>query len=145
MTKILYSKPDQTLAIASPADGTVTQSFIDRRVPVGVSYSVVENSEIPTDLTYWKSWRLSNNTITYDMGVVKEIAVNNVKKTAVKALEEANECALLNEASTYSVANIQAAYADVKTQIQGSSEIATITSLVNTFVSTYGGGDAWVS
>ena len=82
MSKIIYTNSDGTIAIIHPI-GSIANGL--RAIPAGIStYSIVEDSIIPTDRSFRSSWvgvGIGNTgaTITSDMTKAKEIHKTNIR------------------------------------------------------------------
>ena len=82
MSKIIYTQENGVIAVVHPSDQSLVEMTIEeiaqRVVPVGIStYSIVEDSVIPTDRSFRNSWvgvgiGTTGGTITEDMTKAKE-------------------------------------------------------------------------
>lgn len=56
--RIIYENDQGGISIVIPAPGTdlTLQEVIDKSVPYGVAFKVVDQSEIPTDRTFRDAW-----------------------------------------------------------------------------------------
>ena len=94
MSKIIFSNSDGTLSFIvpclneiNPATGQpfTIQEIADKDLPAGIStYSVVEDSVIPTDIDFRDAWvgvgiGTTGGTISHDMTKAKEIHKNNIR------------------------------------------------------------------
>ena len=96
MTMIIYNDPETGILVEmwpclheiNPATNKpfTVQEVADKDVPDGVSYSIVEDSTVPTDLSFRDSWKgvgigTTGATITEDIVKAKEIHKNNIRNT----------------------------------------------------------------
>ena len=82
MKKIIYTQENGVIAVVHPSDQSLLEMTIEeiaqRVVPVGIStYSIVEDSVIPTDRSFRNSWvgvnvGTTDATITEDIDKAKE-------------------------------------------------------------------------
>ena len=83
MKKIIYTQENGVIAVVHPTDQSLVEMTIEeiaqRVVPVGITtYSIVEDSVIPTDRSFRNSWvgvgiGTTGGTITEDMTKAKEL------------------------------------------------------------------------
>ena len=83
MSKIIYTQENGVIAVVHPSDQSLVEMTIEeiaqRVVPVGITtYSIVEDSVIPTDRSFRNSWvgvgiGSTGGTITEDMTKAKEL------------------------------------------------------------------------
>ena len=91
MSRIIYTKSDGTVSILQPILTEINPNtgkaftileIAEKDVPVGIStYSIVEDSVIPTDRSFRDSWvgngvGVSTATIVEDLTKAKEMLVN---------------------------------------------------------------------
>ena len=94
MSRIIFSNSDGTLSFIvpclneiNPATGQAftIQEIADKDIPAGIStYSIVEDSVIPTDIDFRDAWvgvgiGTTGGTISHDMTKAKEIHKNNIR------------------------------------------------------------------
>ena len=94
MTMIIYNDPETGILIEmfpclneiNPATDKpfTVQEVADKDVPDGVSYSIVEDSSVPTDLSFRDAWKgvgigTTGATITEDITKAKEIHKTNIR------------------------------------------------------------------
>ena len=82
MSKIIYTQENGVVAVVHPTDQSLKEMTIEeiaqRVVPVGVTYSIVDDSVIPTDRSFRNSWvgvgigSTGGTTITEDIEKAKE-------------------------------------------------------------------------
>ena len=70
--KIIYRKESGGVAILHPTDEALSSMTIDeiakKDVPTGLSYKIVDDSEIPTDRTFRDAWTIDEATLTDGVG-----------------------------------------------------------------------------
>ena len=94
MSKIIFSNSDGTLSFIVPCLNEINpttgqpftiQEIADKDLPAGIStYSVVEDSVIPTDIDFRDAWvgvgiGTTGATISHNMTKAKEIHKNNIR------------------------------------------------------------------
>ena len=101
MSRIIFSNSDGTLSFIVPCLNEINpttgqpftiQEIADKDLPAGIStYSVVEDSVIPTDIDFRDAWvgvgiGTTGGTISHDMTKAKEIHKNNIRNTRKQLL-----------------------------------------------------------
>ena len=70
--KIIYKNESGGVSILHPTDEALSFMSIDdiakKDVPTGLSYKIVEDSEIPTDRTYRDAWTVDETTLSDGVG-----------------------------------------------------------------------------
>tara|TARA_B100000424_G_scaffold76445_1_gene56786 strand:+ start:424 stop:909 length:486 start_codon:yes stop_codon:yes gene_type:complete len=94
MTIIIYNDPETGILVETfpclnqinPATDKpfTVQEVADKDVPDGVSYSIVEDSSVPTDLSFRDAWKgvgigTTGATVTEDITKAKEIHKTNIR------------------------------------------------------------------
>ena len=94
MSKIIFSNSDGTLSFIVPCLSEINpttgqpftiQEIVDKDLPAGIStYSIVEDSVIPTDIDFREAWvgvgiGTTGGTISHDMTKAKEIHKTNIR------------------------------------------------------------------
>lgn len=94
MTMIIYNDPETGILVEmwpclheiNPATNKpfTVQEVADKDVPDGVSYSIVEDSSVPTDLSFRDAWKgvgigTTGATVTEDITKAKEIHKTNIR------------------------------------------------------------------
>ena len=90
MSKIIYTQENGVIAVVHPTDLSLEEMTIEqiaqKVVPVGIStYSIVEDSVVPTDRSFRNSWvgvgiGTTGGTITEDMSKAKELHKTNIRR-----------------------------------------------------------------
>ena len=103
MSRIIYTNSDGTVAILQPILTEINPNtgnpftigeIAEKDVPVGIStYSIVEDSVIPTDRSFRDSWvgngvGVSTTTIIEDLTKAKEIHKTNIRNARIPKLAE---------------------------------------------------------
>ena len=96
MSKIIYTQENGVIAVVHPTDLSLKEMTIEqiaqKVVPVGIStYSIVEDSVIPTDRSFRNSWvgvgiGTTGGTITEDMTKAKELHKAKIREARVDKL-----------------------------------------------------------
>ena len=96
MSKIIYTQENGVIAVVHPSDQSLVEMTIEeiaqRVVPVGIStYSIVEDSVIPTDRSFRNSWvgvgiGTTGGTIIEDMTKAKELHKAKIREARVDKL-----------------------------------------------------------
>ena len=56
--RIVYIEEDSSIGIIVPADcGLTIEEIAQKDVPTGLTYHIVDKSEIPTDRTFRNAWK----------------------------------------------------------------------------------------
>ena len=56
--RIVYINSDSSIVILTPADcGLTIEEIAQKDVPTGLTYHIVDKSEIPTDRTFRDAWK----------------------------------------------------------------------------------------
>jgi hypothetical protein len=56
--RIVYINSDGSIVILTPADcGLTIEEIAQKDVPTGLTYHIVDKSEIPTDRTFRDAWK----------------------------------------------------------------------------------------
>ena len=93
MSKIIYTQENGVIAVVHPSDQSLLEMTIEeiaqKVVPVGIStYSIVEDSVIPTDRSFRNSWvgvgiGTTGATITEDIDKAKEWHKTRIREARV--------------------------------------------------------------
>ena len=93
MSKIIYTQENGVIAVVHPTDLSLKEMTIEqiaqKVVPVGIStYSIVEDSVIPTDRSFRNSWvgvgiGTTGGTISEDMTKAKELHKAKIREARV--------------------------------------------------------------
>ena len=68
--KIIYNRSNKKISILHPApnwSGTM-EELAQKDVPTGLKYKIVEDSVIPTDLTFRDAWEVEESELTDGVG-----------------------------------------------------------------------------
>ena len=74
MSKIIFANADSGVSVVHPTGEVPINELVNRVVPAGASYEIVDDSVIPTDRTFRNAWVKSGATIAEDLPKCKEIA-----------------------------------------------------------------------
>ena len=70
--KIIYKNLNGGVSILHPTDEALSFMTIDeiakKDVPTGLSYKIVDDSEVPTDRTFRDAWTIDEATLTDGVG-----------------------------------------------------------------------------
>ena len=67
--RIIYKNTDGTIAIIIPADcGLTVEQIAQKDVPTGLSYKIVNVSDISSDRTFRNAWTIDNSELTDGVG-----------------------------------------------------------------------------
>lgn len=96
MSKIIYTQENGVIAVVHPTDLSLEEMTIEqiaqKVVPVGIStYSIVEDSVIPTDRSFRNSWvgvgiGTTGGIISEDMTKAKELHKTKIREARVDKL-----------------------------------------------------------
>ena len=68
--RIIYKTPEGTVTVMYPTSewtGTM-EELAQKDVPTGLKYKIVEDSVIPTDLTFRNAWEVDEKELTDGVG-----------------------------------------------------------------------------
>lgn len=68
--KIIYKQDDGVLAIITLADETNIIDNAPQYVPNGKKYKIIEDDDLPEDLTYRDAWTISDDELSDGVGVM---------------------------------------------------------------------------
>tara|TARA_R110002094_G_scaffold109755_2_gene107370 strand:+ start:189 stop:641 length:453 start_codon:yes stop_codon:yes gene_type:complete len=96
MKRIIYTNQDLTTSIVVPTDDTVDfEALANMVVPEGLSYEIVDITEIPSDRTYRNVWRHDTTPSLQKIGVVladaQSISLEKVRAKRDTALLEVDK------------------------------------------------------
>ena len=96
MSKIIYTQENGVIAVVHPTPQSLEEMTIDeiaqKVIPVGIStYSIVEDSVIPTDRSFRNSWvgvgiGSTGGTITEDMTKARELHKAKIREARADKL-----------------------------------------------------------
>ena len=70
--KIIYKNENGSVSIIHPTEDALSFMTIDeiakKDVPTGLSYKIVDDSEVPTDRTFRDAWTVDEATLTDGVG-----------------------------------------------------------------------------
>ena len=70
--KIIYKNENGGVSVVSPTEEALSFMTIDeiaqKDVPTGLSYKIVEDSDVPTDRTFRDAWTVDEATLTDGVG-----------------------------------------------------------------------------
>jgi ribosomal protein S12 len=67
--RVIYKNKDGTIGIIIPCDDSLTVEQIARKdVPTGLSYKIVDVSEISSDRTFRNAWTIDDSELTDGVG-----------------------------------------------------------------------------
>ncbi len=67
--RIIYKNTDGTIGIIIPCDDNLTVDEVARKdVPTGLSYKIVNVSEISSDRTFRNAWTIDDSELTDGVG-----------------------------------------------------------------------------
>lgn len=88
MKKIIYKHKNNEVAIVNIIDDSVVlETVIDRVVPAGCEWAIIDEFEVPSDRTFRDAWIFNNNTIAVDIPKAKEIQKNKWRAARKPILE----------------------------------------------------------
>ena len=67
--RIIYKNDDGSISIIIPADcGLTVEQIAKKDVPTGLSYKIVNVSDISSDRTFRNAWTIDNSELTDGVG-----------------------------------------------------------------------------
>ena len=82
--RIIYSKPDGTVAVIVPTGELSIEEVAAKDVPEGVAYEIVATDEIPSDRTFRGAWVAGDCCVEQDLDKCKEIG-HDMRRTQREA------------------------------------------------------------
>lgn len=83
--KIIYTNAEGGTSIVTPVEGSglTLQEVIDRSVPPGTEYTVVNDDAVPADRTYRNAWAINPSTkaIEHDIVKAREIHKDHMRRS----------------------------------------------------------------
>ena len=67
--RIIYKNDDESISIIIPADcGLTVEQIAQKDVPTGLSYKIVNASDISSDRTFRNAWTIDDEELTDGVG-----------------------------------------------------------------------------
>ena len=128
--KIIYSTK-KGIAIIHPTGELSIEEVAEKDVPAGVSFRIVDESEIPTDRTFRNAWK-DEGGIKVDMGKAKDITkdrLRNERKPLLEAQDIAFQRALETGASTAAIVSEKQRLRDITKQVDALASLDELKAL----------------
>jgi len=128
--KIIYSTK-KGIAIIHPTGELSIEEVAAKDVPAGVSFRIVDESEIPTDRTFRNAWK-DEGGIKVDMGKAKDITkdrLRNERKPLLEAQDVAFQRALETGASTAAIVSEKQRLRDITKQVDALASLDELKAL----------------
>jgi len=128
--KIIYSTK-KGIAIIHPTGELSIEEVAAKDVPAGVSFRIVDESEIPTDRTFRNAWK-DEGGIKVDMGKAKDITkdrLRNERKPLLEAQDVAFQRALESGASTAAIVSEKQRLRDITKQVDALASLDELKAL----------------
>lgn len=92
MSRILYPRPDGSVAVLIPAPdcGLTLEEIAAKDVPQGLAWQIVEDADIPTDRTFRNAWTLQDGRLGHDLMKCMDLTKDRLR-AARKPLLEAQD------------------------------------------------------
>jgi len=88
MAKIIYTNDNGNVVVVTPVSTELTVDEIAAKdVPAGKSYTIVEDSQVPTDRSFRDAWIFSDDIIQVDMTKAKDLMRNKIREVRKDLLE----------------------------------------------------------
>ena len=79
--KIIYTNDSGNTVVITPASTDLTvEEIAAKDVPTGKSYTIVEDTDIPSDRSFRNAWAISSGAIQVDMTKAKDIMRNKIRE-----------------------------------------------------------------
>lgn len=102
--RIIYADPTPgNVCVVIPTGEEPIEAVAAKVVPPGISYKIVDASDIPTDRTFRNAWKLENDQITEDWAKSVEITKNRLREERKPLLEAADVQAMRDIEATGAV------------------------------------------
>ena len=93
--RIVYTDPiSGNVCVVTPTGESPIDTVVARVVPAGVTYKIVEASEIPTDRAFRNAWKVDGGQIKEDFAKSVEITKERLREERKPLLEAADIKAL---------------------------------------------------
>lgn len=128
--KIIYSTKTG-IAIIHPTGELSIEEVAAKDVPAGVSFRIVDESEIPTDRTFRNAWE-DNGGIKVNMPKAKDITKDRLRadrKPLLKAQDLAFQRALETGASTAAIVSEKQRLRDITKQVDALASLEELKAL----------------
>ena len=68
--KVIFKRPDGTIGILMPVDSCPLSfdEIIEKDVPLGCKYKIVNKDEVPTDRSFRDAWTVDDSELTDGVG-----------------------------------------------------------------------------
>ena len=81
MAKIIYTNDNGNMVVITPVSTELTvEEIAAKDVPAGKSYTIVEDSQVPTDRSFRDAWALSDGSIQVDMTKAKDLMRDKIRE-----------------------------------------------------------------
>jgi len=87
MTQVIAYQISGGVSIVIPTGEVPFEVVLQKDVPAGVNYKVVDSSELPSDRAFRNAW-IFNDGVEIDLTQAKEIHKNNIRTVRKPLLEE---------------------------------------------------------
>ncbi len=77
---IVFTREDGGVSVVNPVDGIPLERIIERAVPKGFAYSIVDESEVSTDRTFRNAWKFDGRKIEVDMPKARELVKEKLRQ-----------------------------------------------------------------
>lgn len=86
MTKrIIYENNDGSVSIVIPAIEDI-EAVVKKSIPEGISYEILEDTDIPSDRTFRNAWVKNGKGIRIDMPLARLIHMTSIRKVRAEEL-----------------------------------------------------------
>lgn len=86
MTKrIIYENNDGSVSIVIPAIEDI-DAVVKKSIPEGISYEILEDTDIPSDRTFRNAWVKNGKGIRIDMPLARLIHMTSIRKVRAEEL-----------------------------------------------------------
>ena len=81
MAKIIYTNDNGNMVVITPVSTELTvEEIAAKDVPAGKSYTIVEDSQVPTDRSFRDAWALSDGSIQVEMTKAKDLMRDKIRE-----------------------------------------------------------------
>lgn len=131
--RIIYSTPDNGVAIVVPTGEISIEEVLAKDIPLGALAEIVDISEIPSDRTFRNAWEKSNRSIIHNLNKAKNIAHEKRRFARAKELAPLDIEATIPSKSAQAEAKRQAIrekYDVMQQKMESASTIEELKSLL---------------
>jgi|TARA_B100000085_G_C18541781_1_gene512238 hypothetical protein len=132
MSKIIFENSEGGVSVVHPTGDVPINELINRVVPSGASYEIVDDDTIPADRTFRDAWVKAGASIAEDLPKAKEIAHKSRREKRAEEFAPHDDVIAKQipgadaDAAEAARADIRTKYATMQTEIDAATTTAEI-------------------